>query len=262
MDALVELKNISKTFGTQVVLNRLSVAFQSGKIYSLIGASGSGKTTLLRLINGLELPTSGEVLFEDKLLDYGDIVSTRRQMGYCIQGSGLFPHMTVMQNVTLLARRMEIPQDVYRARADVLMNMVALSPSLFFKKKPGQLSGGEKQRVGIVRALMTEPKLLLMDEPFGALDPMVRKEIQNQFLAVQKKLNITVIMVTHDIQEAFKMSDEVIVLHEGGVVQSGLPLDLLDQPRITYVKDFLRANASETVLRDIYETENVRGQQP
>lgn len=247
----IEFKNISKQFGSKRVLQDLSFTIRPGRIYSLIGESGCGKTTTLKVMNGLLAPDQGQVVLNDEPFDYERSVEYRRRMGYCLQGYTLFPHMNVLQNMSIIARRSGWKPVEINRRANELMNMVNLDASVYLKKMPHQLSGGQQQRVGIARALFMRPNILLMDEPFGALDPITREELQDIFIELQKRLELTVVLVTHDLSEAFKMSDEIILLREGAVAQRGRPNELLQSPADAYVDDFLRTNSPGHVMKKI-----------
>ncbi len=238
---IVEFKSVSTRFKQFEILKEISFQMMPGKVHALIGASGSGKTTILRLMNGLIRPTSGVVLVDGAPLDYDTIVKLRRTMGYVIQESGLFPHMTVLENISLVSKRAGISASEIRERAERLMTMVNLPPQIYFEKRPHQLSGGEKQRIGIVRSLMLNPKLLLMDEPFGALDPITRRKIQNEFLSLIDQLKLTVVLVTHDLREAFKLSHHLILLHDKQIAQQGTPNEFLLHPQSKYVNEVIDA---------------------
>lgn len=230
--------SVEKHFEEKEVLKNLNFSLESGKIYSLLGESGSGKTTALRLINGLTQPSRGEVILNGKNIAHQDSVHLRRSMGYIIQGAGLFPHMNILENITLVARRQGWKGRDCRKRALELMNMVNL-PAPLLESKPHQVSGGQRQRVGIIRALFLNPKIMLMDEPFGALDPLTRDDIQDEFLSLQKDLKFSAIIVTHDLHEAFKMSSEVLVLNQGNLDQKAKPSEIIGDPKTPYVKQLV-----------------------
>lgn len=242
---------MSKSFGPKVVLNELSFDIRKGQICALIGESGCGKTTTLRLINGLERPTSGQVYLNKVQFDYDRAVNYRRKMGYCLQGYTLFPHMNILENMSIIAKKSGWSAEKIKRRAEEVMDLVNLSSKDYLYKRPGQLSGGQAQRVGIARAIFMNPDLLLMDEPFGALDPITRDELQDSFIQLQKKLGLTVVLVTHDLSEAFKMSHEIILLKEGTMLQKGRPNQLLMYPVNEYVKEFLRTNSPGYILKSM-----------
>lgn len=247
----LEFRGVSKSFGALNVLKNLNIALPAGKIYSIIGESGCGKTTALRLLNGLESPTAGEVYLNGRSFDYSMAVTQRRSMGYCLQGYTLFPHMNILENMSIIARKSGWSKAKIRSRANEVMELMGLSPDDYLDKWPAQLSGGQQQRVGIARAIFMSPRILLMDEPFGALDPITRNEIQEAFIELQKKLSLTVVLVTHDLAEAFKMSHEILMLEKGHIVQRGRPNQLLMSPATDYVASFLKTNSPGHILEEI-----------
>ena len=245
---VIELRGVNKSFGSFQILKDFSLSLKSNAIYCLIGESGSGKTTCLRLMNGLTRPNGGEVLLEGKAIDYKHVVYLRRKMGYAIQGSGLFPHLTVFENLILIAKRSGWSQENLKKRSREVLDMVNMIPDEVLNKTPSQLSGGQKQRVGIARSLFMGPKVMLMDEPFGALDPTTREEIQDLFLNLQKKSQLTVVIVTHDLDEAFKMADKIVLLHRGRVEQFASPSQLILNPASEYVTSYLRSYSPRQLL--------------
>lgn len=248
----IELKNVRKSFGATSVIKGLSLKIQPRTITALVGESGCGKTTCLRLMNGLIQPDDGEVWVDGEPFDYRRSVETRRRMGYCLQGYTLFPHMSVYENVSLIAAKLGWAKSDLRARAQEVLELVQLPPKENMDKKPNQLSGGQRQRVGLARALFLKPKILLMDEPFGALDPITRGEIQDAVMELQKKLDLTVVLVTHDLSEAFKMAETLVLLQAGSVAQVGRPNRLLSHPANHYVEDFLKTNSPGHLLKSIF----------
>ncbi|NQY99948.1 MAG: ABC transporter ATP-binding protein [Bdellovibrionales bacterium] len=251
MHPIIEIQNVTKSFGAKTVLDNLSLKVMKGRFYSLVGESGSGKTTTLRLINGLEKPTSGQVLYDGEALDYKQIIPVRRTMGYCLQGYTLFPHMTISDNITVVAKKAKWSRKRIDQRLEEVMDLLGLDPAFYLKKMPNQLSGGQRQRVGIARALFMNPKILLMDEPFGALDPITRNELQDAFVKLQQKLQLSVVLVTHDLSEAFKMSHEIMVLNQGSLAQQGKPNSLLIKPADQYVESFLKSNSPGHILKEV-----------
>jgi len=215
--ALVEFRHISYRIGEQWILRDIDLAAGTGETLVLLGRSGSGKTTLLRMILGLIAPTAGEVLVEGKPTTAWDPIRLRRRSGYVIQEVGLFPHFSVEANVGLVPRLEGWPPDAIRARAYELLSRMGLPPGDFAARFPRQLSGGQKQRVGIARALAADPSLLLLDEPFGALDPVTRLELQRQFLALRRSLGKTAVFVTHDVREALITATKIALLDHGTV---------------------------------------------
>ncbi len=234
----VELKNVSLSYGSQVALRDLSVAFPLQKTTAVIGPSGSGKSTLIQLVNGLVRPDNGVVSVFGRAIDYAQLSGLRRKIGYAVQGTGLFPHLTVERNISLLARLKKWPVAKIHSRIDVLMGLVDL-PLDYKSKYPFQLSGGEQQRVGLCRAMILEPKLFLFDEPFGALDPITRSEIHREFIKIQKISPRTTILVTHDLREAIKLADRLIILNQGEMVQADSPDAILANPASEFVEKFV-----------------------
>lgn len=237
------LEHVSKRFGDTLAVARLSHAFQKNHTTALIGPSGCGKSTLLRLCLGLTPTDTGRVLFGDEVLTPKTRQHIRHRAGYVIQDGGLFPHLTVYQNAALLPRHLGWPRDRTRARAESLARMMRLGQD-HLDRYPLELSGGQRQRVGLVRALMTDPAVLLMDEPLGALDPMVRAELQTEFVTMFRSMGKTVILVTHDIGEAGLFSDEIVLMKGGGIVQRGTLRDLVRTPADEFVRAFINAQRS------------------
>jgi osmoprotectant transport system ATP-binding protein len=246
MGALVELQEVSKRFGTgAAVLDRVSIAVDEGSILALLGASGSGKTTALRLVNRLALPDGGRVIVLGRAATEWDVVELRRRIGYVIQEGGLFPHFTVARNVGLVPERMSWAETKVRERVNELLSLVGLEPGEFAARMPRELSGGQRQRVGLARALAADPPLLLFDEPFGALDPITRRRLQDEFRTLVKRLGKTAIIVTHDLAEACRVADHIAVLHEGRIAQRAAPKTLLTEPAAGYVAEFVAASLPE-----------------
>jgi osmoprotectant transport system ATP-binding protein len=222
---MIELRDIRKTYGNVVALDGINLVIENAKICMLLGPSGCGKSTLLRLINRLIEPDSGEIRVNQKSnLDYR-VEELRRNMGYAIQGVGLFPHMTVGENISVVPRLYKWDEPRMKARIEELLDLVGL-PIEYAVKYPRELSGGEAQRVGVARALGADPQFLLMDEPFGALDPVNRKRLQREFLEIQRRLKKTVVFVTHDINEAATMADQLVIMKEGKIVGAGTPEEI------------------------------------
>ena len=222
---MIELRNIKKTYGNVVALDGIDLVIKNAKICILLGPSGCGKSTLLRLINRLIDPDSGEILVKKKSnLSYKK-EDLRRNMGYAIQGVGLFPHMTVGENISVVPKLYKWDEPRITARIEELLDLVGL-PIEYATKYPRELSGGEAQRVGVARALGADPEFLLMDEPFGALDPVNRKRLQREFLEIQRRLKKTVVFVTHDINEAATMADQLVIMKEGKIVAAGTPEEI------------------------------------
>src|SRR4051794_2107989 len=230
---VLEIRDVSYAIGGRAVLRGISLEVREGETVVLLGRSGSGKTTLLKAVNGLVPPTSGEIRFEGKSSAEWDPIQLRRRMGYVIQDAGLFPHWTVAANVGLVPRLEDWPADRVAERVETLLGAVGLNPSEFRERYPRQLSGGQKQRVGIARALAADPPLLLLDEPFAALDPITRLDLQRQFLELRQSVRKTALFVTHDIREAMTLASRIALLKDGA-------LDLLAAP-----DEFLTAATEE-----------------
>ena len=239
---LVELREVSKRYGPGVqALDRVSFAVDEGRVLVLLGTSGSGKTTALKTVNALVTPEQGEVTVLGRATRQWDPVELRRRTGYVIQEVGLLPHLTVRENVELVPRLLGWPPERREVRARELLELVGLQPDRHGPAWPSQLSGGERQRVGLARALAADPPLLLMDEPFGALDPLTRRRLQDEFKDLQRRLGKTVVLVTHDVPEALRLADEVVVMDLGRVAQKGPPDAVRGAPEPGFVADFFRA---------------------
>jgi osmoprotectant transport system ATP-binding protein len=229
--------------GTPGAVNDLSLTVPAGKICVLVGPSGCGKTTSLKMVNRLIEPTSGKILLDGVDASTRDVIELRRHIGYVIQQVGLFPHQTVEENVATVPRLLGWTEEKQHSRAAELLDLIGLPPAKYAGRYPSQLSGGERQRVGVARALAADPPIMLMDEPFGAVDPIVRERLQNEFLRLQEDLAKTILFVTHDIDEAIKMGDLVAVLQVGGeLAQFGTPADILANPASDFVAKFVGAD--------------------
>jgi len=240
---MIQLNNVSKHYQDKKALHPLNLSFQPGKTTALIGPSGCGKSTLLRIIIGLVEPDTGEVCFNGTPLIKDNILSFRQKMGYVIQEGGLFPHLTARQNITVMAQHLNWPPRRLEARVKTLIELTNISESLL-DRYPAQLSGGQRQRIALMRALMLEPEVLLLDEPLGALDPMIRAKLQNDLRDIFKSLEQTVVIVTHDIGEASFFGDQIILMKEGEIVQKGAIEELVQQPKSPFVNDFINAQRS------------------
>jgi osmoprotectant transport system ATP-binding protein len=239
--AAIRLDDVRKVYpdGTVAVAG-LSLEVPAGELVVLVGPSGCGKSTILRMVNRLVEPTAGRILLGDEDVTHADPVALRRRMGYVIQHVGLFPHQTVWQNVATVPRLLGWPRERVEARVAELLDLVGLSADRYARRYPHELSGGQRQRVGVVRALAADPVVLLMDEPFSAVDPIVRGRLQEEFLRLQAEVRKTIIFVTHDVDEAVRMGDRIAVLSEGGVLeQYDPPADLLDRPVNDFVAEFV-----------------------
>lgn len=237
---MIELKNVSKSFGELKVLQPTSLATTPGQCMVLIGPSGCGKSTLLRLMIGLIEPDEGEVWFDGERLTAKNILDIRRRMGYVIQDGGLFPHLSARDNTSLLARHLGWEKKKADLRVAELADLTRL-PKIALDKFPAQLSGGQRQRVGIMRALMLDPAVVLLDEPMGALDPLVRYDLQEDLREIFQSLKKTVVLVTHDMGEAGFFGDDVILLGSGRIVQRGTLDDLIRAPADEFVAKFVRS---------------------
>ncbi len=246
--ATVELRHVTKRYdpgakNTPGAVNDLSLTVPAGKICVLVGPSGCGKTTTLKMVNRLIEPTGGQILVDGVDAATRDPVELRREIGYVIQQVGLFPHQTIAENVATVPRLLGWPKARQRERAAELLQLVGLDPALYAARYPSQLSGGERQRVGVARALAADPPIMLMDEPFGAVDPIVRERLQNEFLRLQEDLAKTILFVTHDIDEAIKMGDLVAVMQAGGhLAQFASPAEILATPASEFVAQFVGAD--------------------
>ncbi len=247
--ALIRLENVTKRFGAPrsgggtVAVDDLSLEVDKGELCVLVGPSGCGKTTTMRMINRLIEPTSGRIYLDGDDVTDSNPVELRRQMGYVIQQIGLFPHQSVAANVGTVPSLLGWKGPRVRARVDELLELVGLDPASFRDRYPHQLSGGERQRVGVARALGADPVVLLMDEPFGAIDPISRERLQDEFLRLQSEVRKTVVFVTHDIEEAVKLGDRIAILRQGGVLaQYDTPSEVLGNPASEFVADFVGAD--------------------
>jgi osmoprotectant transport system ATP-binding protein len=245
--ALIHLDKVTKTYpGSDIpAVAELDLDIQKGEILVLVGPSGCGKSTTLRLINRMIEPTGGRIIFEGEDVTNADPDRLRRRMGYVIQQIGLFPHRTIAENISTVPRLLGWDETRIQARVDELLDTVGMDPAIFRGRYPKELSGGQAQRVGVARALAADPEVLLMDEPFGAVDPIARDRLQNEFLRLQDELNKTIVFVTHDIDEAIKMGDRIAILQEQSVVaQHDTPEAILAGPASQFVEDFLGAGAT------------------
>jgi osmoprotectant transport system ATP-binding protein len=242
--APIRLDDVRKVYadGT-VAVGDLSLEVPAGELVVLVGPSGCGKSTILRMVNRLVEPTAGRIRLGDEDVTHADPVALRRRMGYVIQHVGLFPHQTVWQNVATVPRLLGWPRERLAARVDELLDLVGLPEARYARRYPHELSGGQRQRVGVARALAADPVVLLMDEPFSAVDPIVRARLQEEFLRLQAEVRKTILFVTHDVDEAVRMGDRIAVLSEGGVLeQYDTPAALLDRPANAFVAEFVGAD--------------------
>lgn len=234
------LQAVRKRYGSHAAVDGMDLALRPGQTLALIGSSGSGKSTLLRLMLGLETPDEGRVLFRNEPVDERSVLQVRQQVGYVIQEGGLFPHLSGADNVALLADHLGWPEPRKRARLDELCALTRLDADLLLRR-PGQLSGGQRQRVALMRALMLDPEVVLLDEPLGALDPLIRHDLQQELKRIFGELGKTVVLVTHDLNEAAYLAHELVLLQDGRVAQRGSLAELRDAPASDFVRRFLVA---------------------
>jgi osmoprotectant transport system ATP-binding protein len=244
---LIELEDVTKTFrdpeGKEVVaVGGVSLTVAEGETVALIGTSGCGKTTTMKLVNRLIEPTSGHIKVEGKDVADWDVIKLRRSIGYVIQKGGLFPHHTIASNVGLLCKLEGWPAPKTESRVDELLSLVNLEPEKYASRYPRELSGGQRQRVGVARALALDPPVILMDEPFGALDPITRDQIHDEFLQLKQRVKKTILFVTHDMAEAFKLAERVVLMDAGKIIQVGTEEDYRERPANQFVADFLKSH--------------------
>ncbi len=250
---LITLEHVSKIFGSNAqsvrAVDDVSFEVDAGALHVLIGPSGSGKTTTMRMINRLETPTSGRITIDGRDIRSLDVVELRRGIGYVIQQGGLFPHWRVGDNVAAVLKLLKWPAGKIPGRVNEMLELVGLDPALYRDRYPKQLSGGQRQRVGVARALAADPMIMLLDEPFGAVDPIARERLQDEFLRLQQDICKTVVFVTHDLSEAIKMGDRIAIVRERSVVaQFDTPAHILANPANDFVRDFLGDNAETRAL--------------
>ncbi len=246
---MFELKHVSKSYGETEVLKDLSVAVEPGKTTAFIGPSGCGKSTCLRLLIGLIEPDSGEVLLDGEPIRADTVRTLRRRIGYVIQDGGLFPHLTAEQNITLMAREIGVSQSDQDERVATLAELTDF-PRDGLARYPLELSGGQRQRVALMRALMLDPEALLLDEPLGALDPMIRYDLQRDLRRIFRQLGKTVVIVTHDLAEADYFGDEIVLMRSGAIVQRGSLQAMSDDPKAEFVTRFIRAQRGHALAQD------------
>lgn len=246
---MIKVNALRKDFGDFQAVKGISFEVEAGETLVILGTSGSGKTTTLKMLNRLIEPSGGEILIEGKSIYEQDLQLLRRSMGYVIQRIGLFPHYTIAENIAIVPRLLNWAKDKTLHLSRELMTQLKLDPNQYLDAYPHELSGGQQQRVGLARALITDPRIVLMDEPFGALDPITRREIRDEFKNLERLRSKTIVMVTHDVAEAFELGDRVMVMDQGEIVQVGTPLDLLMKPANDFIKSFLHGQALELNLR-------------
>lgn len=239
---MIKVENITKRFKNRTVLKSISFQIEKGEFLSIIGPSGCGKTTLLKMINRLIKPTSGKIYINGENIYDKDPITLRRNMGYVIQQNGLFPHMTIKDNIEIIPKLEKKKSEEIYKRTIELMNMVDLNPDEYLNRYPSELSGGEQQRIGVARAFANDTDIVLMDEPFSALDPITRADLQNELLTLQSKLNKTIVFVTHDMDEALKLSNKICLMKDGEIIQFDEPEKILKEPENEYVESFVGKN--------------------
>lgn len=239
MEKIVEYKQVSKYYGDSVIIDNFNLTIGKGDFLCIVGSSGSGKTTIMKMINGLIMPDSGLVLVEGKQITHSELIELRRKIGYVIQGNALFPHMTVGENIGYVLRLEKVSAAEYDKRIKESLQLVGLSIDLI-DRYPDDLSGGQQQRVGIARAYANHPNILLMDEPFGAVDSITRYQLQKDLKLIHRQTNCSVVFITHDIQEAFKLATHILVLDKGKIEQFGTVDEIKNRPKTPFVRDLIQ----------------------
>ncbi|MGL4971510.1 MAG: ABC transporter ATP-binding protein [Culicoidibacterales bacterium] len=236
---MIEFQNVSKKFGENLILDDISFTIESGELIVLIGESGSGKTTLLKLINRLIVQTDGNILINAQNTAHQNVIQLRRNLGYVVQKTGLFPHLTVSENIALIMKiEKKGSKAEIKAQVEAVMTLIGLDYDDYFDRYPSELSGGQQQRIEIARALITDPEIILMDEPFSALDPLTRRSLQAEIVQLQKQMQKTIVFVTHDMDEALSIADRICFLENGKMIQIDTPEKMLKQPNSQQVRDF------------------------
>ena len=261
-DTILVFKDVKKVYrGGSVGIEGVNLTINKGDFVCLIGTSGSGKTTTMRMINRMHDASSGQILFNGKDIKNTDPVSLRRKIGYVIQNIGLMPHMTIYDNITLVPRLLKWPEEKKRQKAEELCKEVEL-PEEFLDRYPSQLSGGQQQRVGVIRALAADQDLILMDEPFGALDPITRESLQDLVSDLQKRLNKTIVFVTHDIDEALRLATKIVIMDGGKIVQNASPEEILQYPANDFVKNLLGEERLSQAKADLSTVDQIMLKDP
>jgi osmoprotectant transport system ATP-binding protein len=254
---MIEFKDVSKIYGGDVkAIDNVSLSVEHGEFVVLLGPSGCGKTTLLRMVNQLEELTEGQIIVDGKNINEQNKIDMRRSIGYVIQSNGLFPNMTIEDNVMVVPNMLGWTNKDKKERFEYLMNLIGMDPELYRENFPHELSGGQQQRIGVARALAADPPVMLMDEPFGALDPIIRNRIQDEFLNIQRKLKKTILFVSHDIDEAIKLADKIVLLKGGEIMQFDKPSELLNRPANEFVAEFVGQDSALKSL-SLYTAENL-----
>lgn len=257
---MIRFEKVTKHFSPSVpALKELSLNVRRGETLALLGRSGSGKTTTLRLINRLIEPTSGQIFVDEVDIQKSDPIALRRSIGYATQGIGLFPHLTVEANMSIVPRLLGWSEEKIKARLSELFTMIRLDESQYRKRLPRELSGGQRQRIGVARALAADPPIILMDEPFGALDPLTREQLQNEFIEIQAEIRKTIVFVTHDVMEAVRLGDRIAVFEQGELLQLDTPEQLIENPASPLVVQLLGKNQFYLLLikKPMYELKHL-----
>ncbi|MBP2056891.1 osmoprotectant transport system ATP-binding protein [Lactobacillus colini] len=245
---MISYQNITKKYGDNIILKNISFQINDNEIFVLVGPSGGGKTTLLKMFNRLVESTSGDIFYNEKNIKDYKIKDLRQEIGYVLQSASLFPNLTVGENITIALEQKKVSKSKRIDRQKQLLRAVGMDPDLYLDRMPNELSGGEQQRVGIIRALAADPPVVLMDEPFYALDPVMRKQLQDLVLNLHHKMGKTILFVTHDMQEAIRMGDRIGVIHAGQLEQVGKPREILQHPATEFVKKFFAGNKMQASL--------------
>ena len=239
---MIEFRNVNKIINGKSILKDINIIINKGELVVIIGPSGCGKTTTLKMINKLLTPSSGEILINGDKIQDKNTIKLRRNMGYVIQQAGLLPHLTVGDNIGLIPSIEKMPKDKLKTKVVELLNLVGLDPEEFTNKFPNELSGGQQQRVGVARAFVMDPEVILMDEPFSALDPITKNQLQDEVFNIQQNFKKTIIFVTHDMDEALKLGDRICIMEAGSVIQFDTPEEILKNPINDFVRDFVGKN--------------------
>lgn len=252
---MIKFENVTKKYNNHsIAVDSVNLEIKQGEFFVIIGPSGCGKTTTLKMINRLESLSDGTIFINEKKISAYNIHELRWSIGYVLQQIALFPHMSIEENITIVPEMKKWPKEKVKHRAEELMEMVGLDPQIYANRRPKQLSGGEQQRVGVIRALAADPEIILMDEPFSALDPMSREKLQDDLLDIKKNLKKTTVFVTHDMKEALKLADRICIMKAGKIVQIGTPQELMNHPVNEFVKQFVGSESdfgSNFNLREI-----------
>ena len=260
-DPVIEFKEVNKIYGDNVAVKHINLKIMAGEFVCLIGTSGSGKTTILRMINRMLKPSNGKIFIKGEEISDLNPVQLRRKIGYVIQNIGLMPHMTIYENITLVPKLLKWSEEKKKAKAKELIKLVEL-PEDFLDRYPYELSGGQQQRIGVVRALAADQDIILMDEPFGALDPITREGLQDLVKSLQEKTGKTIVLVTHDMDEALKLATKIVVMDKGHMVQQANPTELLRHPATAFVKKMIGEDRLIQARADVTPVKNIMLKDP